>query len=92
MDLTEFFLCSGMSGDGNGSPESLESTAISALRSVGSPAATEAEAEASGDEESSSAQQLTMVAFVSGSHDLKLKVIFCSFFFFASICGDLSCV
>ena len=55
-------------GDGD-SPESLESTAISALRIGGSPA------EASADDESSSAQMAA--AFVSRSHDLKLKVILC---------------
>ncbi|KAL1544902.1 hypothetical protein AAHA92_21694 [Salvia divinorum] len=59
----------GMScGDGD-SPESLESTAISALRIVGSPA------EASADDELSSAQQLLASAFVSRSHDLKLKIV-----------------
>ncbi|XP_047979229.1 uncharacterized protein LOC125221147 [Salvia hispanica] len=57
----------GMScGDGD-SPESLESTAISALRIGGSPA------EASADDESSSAQMAA--AFVSRSHDLKLKIV-----------------
>ncbi|XP_057781619.1 uncharacterized protein LOC130999930 [Salvia miltiorrhiza] len=61
----------GMSGGDGDSPESLESTAISALRSGGSPA----EVEASVDDESSSAQQLMAAAFVSGSHDLKLKIV-----------------
>ncbi|KAH6819372.1 hypothetical protein C2S51_002975 [Perilla frutescens var. frutescens] len=63
--------CPSVSGDGGSSPESLESTGFSTLKSVGSPDA----AEVSVDEESPRAQLLSVVASASGSHDLKLKIV-----------------
>ncbi|KAI3446477.1 hypothetical protein Pfo_003142 [Paulownia fortunei] len=56
--------------DNSCSPESLESSGFSALKSSGGSSI----AEASVDEELSRAQQLTVVAFVSRFNELKLKI------------------